>query len=390
MSRKTQRAPLKLHDEQIAKLEKLAGSRTAPLRKIERATILLHYYRGKSIVDIHKTLGVSRPTVYKCIDKALAMGPEAALKDKYHRPHPSTITEEAKLWVVNLACTKPVDHGYAAEIWTLCQLAKHVREHAPQLGYDCLKKAVKATVHRILKSHSVRPHKMKYYLENRDPEFDAKMMNILLVYREVNIINAYHKDGDPLPVVTVSVDEKPGVQAIKNAAPDLLPTPDGKHPELRRDYEYERLGTLSILSSLDLHTGHVIAQVHRRHRSKEFISLLKELDQYYAKESVIRIILDNHSAHISKETMKYLASRPNRFVYVHTPTHGSWLNLVETLFGKMQRTFLKRIRVSSVEELIERILRGIEEINAEPVVHRWTNFAFAEDMKCKEFAETQY
>jgi transposase len=133
---------------------------------------------------------------------------------------------------------------------------------------------------------------------------------------------------------------------------------------------------VSILAGLDLHNGQVIAQVHDKHRSCEFISLLKEMDAYYPVESTIRLILDNHSAHISKETMRYLASRPGRFLYVHTPTHGSWLNLVETLFSKMARTFLKHIRVNSKEELKERILQGIREINESPVVHRWRKFSF--------------
>jgi transposase len=84
--------------------------------------------------------------------------------------------------------------------------------------------------------------------------------------------------------------------------------------------------------------------------------------------------LDNHSAHISKETRAYLATRPNRFTYVHTPKHGSWLNLVETLFGKMAHTFLRQIRVKSKAELKERILLGIAEINAAPAVHRWKTF----------------
>jgi transposase len=138
------------------------------------------------------------------------------------------------------------------------------------------------------------------------------------------------------------------------------------------------LGTLSILAALDLHDGHLIAQVHDKHRSSEFISLLKEMDAYYPAESTIRIILDNHSAHISKETMKYLAGIPGRFLYVHTPPkHGSWLNLVETLFGKMARTFLKHIRVNSKQELKERILLSIREINTSPVVHRWKKFDLA-------------
>ena len=97
-------------------------------------------------------------------------------------------------------------------------------------------------------------------------------------------------------------------------------------------------------------------------------------DAYYPPACTIRLILDNHSAHISKETRAFLATRPNRFRYVLTPTHGSWLNIVETLFGKMARTFLKHIRVRSREELRERILKGIDEFNQAPVVHRWQAF----------------
>jgi len=171
----------------------------------------------------------------------------------------------------------------------------------------------------------------------------------------------------------VSIDEKPGVQAIANTAPDLPPVA-GKHPRVARDHEYKRHGTLSILASLDLHDGQVLARVEPRHRSREFVALLKDLDAHYAPGVTIRLILDNHSAHTSKETRAYLATKPNRFKYVHTPKHGSWLNLVETLFGKMARTFLRHIRVSSKAELKERILLGIAEINAAPVVHRWKKF----------------
>ena len=124
----------------------------------------------------------------------------------------------------------------------------------------------------------------------------------------------------------------------------------------------------------DLQDGHVIARVELRHRSIEFIALLKDLDAYYPPQSTIRLILDNHSSHISKETRAYLATRPNRFKYVLTPTHGSWLNIVETLFGKMARTFLRHIRVQSRDKLRRRILQGIAEINALPVVHRWKAF----------------
>lgn len=372
MGRTTNRPPLKLTKEEIELLQQNGNSRTLPKQEVQRSKILLLYYQKMDISEIKRQVGLSRPSIYKCIDKALAGGIKVGLEDKYHRPKEPVITDESKLWVINLACTKPKDHGYAAELWSYSLLADHIREHAARSGHECLSKAVKATVHRILKSHPIQPHKMKYYLEKRDPEFDKKMEDVLIVYKEVNLQN---DKGGETEVITISVDEKPGVQAIKNIAPDLPPKP-GKSKTWSRDYEYKRLGTLSILAALDLHDGHVIAQVHKRHRSREFIELLKEIDSYYPPDKTIRIILDNHSAHISKETMTYLRNKPNRFHYVHTPKHGSWLNLVETLFGKMARTFLKGIRVESAEELKKRIMKGVEEINAKPVVHRWNKFEF--------------
>ena len=116
------------------------------------------------------------------------------------------------------------------------------------------------------------------------------------------------------------------------------------------------------------------ARVERRHRSREFAARLKDLDAHDPAESVLSLIMDNHSAHIPRETQAFLASRPDRFQYVLTPKHGSWLNIVETLFGKMARTFLRHIRVQSWEELQTRILQGIAEINAAPVVRRWKKF----------------
>ena len=376
MPRRSQKAKLVVNEEQKAHLQQIANSRKSPLREVQRANILLQYSEGISISNIQKMIHVSRATVYKWIDKALAMGIDEGLLDKYHRPKEPVITEEAKAWVINLACSKPTEHGYAAEMWTRSALANHVRKHAEEAGHECLQKAAKATIQRILEGHPLRPHKIAYYLEKRDPEFDRKMAEVLCIYKEVNLQT---ETVESQSIVTVSLDEKPGVQAIQNIAPDLMPEP-GKRSRIMRDYEYKRLGTLSILASLDLKDGHVIAQVHDRHRSIEFISLLKEMDTYYPSECIIRIILDNHSAHISRETMKYLASRPGRFNYIHTPVHGSWLNLVETLFGKMARTFLKHIRVNSKKELKERILLGIQEINDDPVVHRWKKFDFTQAM----------
>lgn len=376
MAGKSRLPALTLAQEERERLEALSASRAAPLREVERARILLHYHAGQNPSVIQQTLGISRVTIYHCLHKALAMGVEAGLKDTFHRPKEPVIGSADKAWVAHLACTKPKDLGYAAELWTRQTLATHVREQAKVAGHPSLARAAKSTVQRILEEQQLQPHKVKYYLERRDPEFELKLKEVLLVYQEVMVQNqavATALSAVAPSVITVSIDEKPGVQAIENTAPDLPPVPK-KHPTVGRDHEYKRHGTLSILASLDLHDGHVVARVEERHRSREFVALLKDLDAYYPPSVTIRIVLDNHSAHISKETRAYLASRPNRFKYVHTPKHGSWLNLVETLFGKMAHTFLRQIRVKSRAELKERILLGIAEINAAPVVHRWKKF----------------
>lgn len=382
MAKITARPALILSKEEEEQLKSLAASRTAPFRKVQRAKILLGYRCGQNFSTLSRCLKVSRRIVYKHVDRALAAGVSVALGDHPHGSQP-TITPEAKAWVLSMACTKPKDHGYASELWTRSALTGHIRRQAVATGHPSLGHAVKSTIHTILRDAPVRPHKIQYYMERRDPEFDRKMKEVLMVYREVSELMEQPRTPD-LPAqagaprtVTVSVDEKPGVQAIANTTPDLPPVP-GKHPEVGRDYEYKRLGTASILAGLDLQDGHVIAHVERRHRSREFIALLKNLDGHYPADVTIRLILDNHSAHISKETMAYLATRPNRFLYVHTPKHGSWLNLVETLFGKMARTFLRGMRVQSWEELKARILKGVAEINEAPVVHRWRNFSALE------------
>jgi hypothetical protein len=370
MAGKSGRPKLILSAEQKEELARLSHSRGSPAREVQRAQILCRFEAGETITEIAGALKTTRPSVRKWVDKALAMGASAALKDTWHRPHAPVITEEAKAWVVHLACSKPKDHGYAAELWTRSLLARHVRQHAEQAGHPSLTKAAKATVHRILAAQPLHPERVQYYLEKRDPEFEAKMKDILLVYQDVALQNEARAEDATPSVITVSVDEKPGLQALANTTPDLPPLA-GKYPTVGRDHEYKRLGTCSILAALDLHNGHVTARVERRHRSREFIDLLKDLDTWYPADCTLRLVLDNHSAHISKETRAYLATRPNRFQYVLTPKHGSWLNIVETLFGKMARTFLRHIRVQSRAELRQRILQGIAEINAAPVVHRW-------------------
>lgn len=140
-----------------------------------------------------------------------------------------------------------------------------------------------------------------------------------------------------------------------------------------RDYEYKRLGTLSLIAGIDLLTGIAIPVVSETHKSSDFICLLKKLDERYPEGDIIRIICDNHSAHKSKEVQNYLATKPEgRYIFVFTPKHASWLNLIESFFSKMTKQMLKGIRVKSNQELEERIYQYFDEINKEPVVFHWT------------------
>ena len=361
------RAALNLQPDDYRELTKISKSRSETVARVRRAKILLFYATGKRISEISQEMKTNRPIIERTIDKALAYGPFPALNDLPRSGRTPTITDDAKSWVLSLACQKPTDLDYAHETWTYSILIKHIRKHCQEQDYPCLAKLGKGRLHAILSKSNIKPHKISYYLERRDPDFDEKMANVLCVYKEVEILNASNVERSS---VTISYDAKPGIQAIKNIAADLLPVP-GKYPSMGRDYEYKRLGTVSLLAGIDLHNGEVIPLVADRHRSREFKIFLDKLDANYPKDWKIRLVLDNHSSHISKETRTYLQSKPERFEFVFTPKHGSWLNLIESFFSKIARSFLRRIRVQSKEELVERIYKGIEQINQEPVVFRW-------------------
>ena len=222
----------------------------------------------------------------------------------------------------------------------------------------------------------MKPHKVRYYLERRDPAFAEKMAEVLCIYREVKILKqaaaASKKKRPSDAVAIISYDEKPGIQAIATTAPDLPPEP-GAHATFAREHEYKRHGTVSLLAGIDLVTGKVHALVMDRHRSREFIEFLALLDAAYPPCTAIRLILDNHSAHISRETKAWLADQPaHRFEFTFTPKHGSWLNLVEGFFSKLARSNLRHISVSSKQELKDRLIAAMDYFNRDPIVHTWT------------------
>ena len=365
--------PLTLSEEERSQLETITRTRTLQAQVVSRARILLLKSDGYSVDAIAEKVDLNRNSVLLCLKKFKAGGIENAIFDAPGRGRNAEITDEEKSWIINIACQKPVDLGYSAATWTYSKLTKHINETAESAGYIRLSTITKTSIKNILDAAEIKPFRIQYYCENRDPDFEAKMHQVLVVYKQLELLfdengELYIPAGEQ-EVHTVSYDEKPGIQAIATTSPDLKPNIE--NGTIKRDYEYKRLGTISLLAAIDLLTGEAIPLVRNTHNSDDFIDFLKLLDERYTAGDTIQIILDNHSVHTSKKVKQFLSTMPGRFVFVFTPKHGSWLNLIEGFFGKMTRQMLRGIRVSSKQELVNRIYQYFDEVNENPVVYHW-------------------
>lgn len=355
-------------------LERQTRARTIQAQTVNRARILLLKAEGRPINEIADKVGINRKSVMLCLKKYAEGGVENALFDAPGRGRNAEITDDEKAWIINIACQKPIDFGYAAETWTYAKLTSHINKNAEASGFTRLSTIHKSTVHSILDEAEIKPFRIKYYCENRDPDFENKMHNVLLVYKQLSM--QFDETGQFIPweedkqvIHVLSYDEKPGIQATATTSPDLLP--DEHHSTISRNYEYKRLGTLSLLAGIDLQTGEAIPLISETHNSKDYIEFLKVLDSKYPKGDKIRLILDNLKVHTSEVTREYLSTVPGRFEFVFTPKHGSWLNMIEGFFSKMTKQMLRGIRVKTKEELKERIYKYFDEINEEPVIFHW-------------------
>lgn len=365
-----------LQPEDKAELEKLVKSGMTPVIISQRAQILLKKAENKSSAVVAGEIGVSRHTVELWCQKYRNRGADQTMLDVLSvsegRGRKAQITGEAKTWLISIACMKPKDLGYAAETWTISLLTKHINKAAKEAGFDRLSTITESGVYRILEKADIKPFRIQCYCEKRDPDFDDKMHNVLLVYKQLSL--QFDEDGRLLPfgdgAVThiLSYDEKPGIQAVANTSDDLMP--NEANGVIKRDYD-KRLGTVSLMAGIDLQTGEALPLVSDTHNSDDYIAFLKMLDDKYPKGDKIRLILDNLKVHSSQKVIDYLETCPDRFEFVFTPKHASWLNLVEGFFSKMTKQVLHGIRVDSKEELIERIYKYFDEINADPVVYHW-------------------
>jgi transposase len=356
-----------LKPEEKARLEKIIRSGKSEKKEYDIARIIIMNHEDKGVNSIASELDTKRTRVYLVIDKAITFGVDKAMKDLPGRGRNRTIGDKTRSFVIKSACTKPSELGYTYEMWTNRLLTEYIRKNA--LEEYGLRNISNGTVSKILTKSNIRPHKIRYYMEKTDPEHENKQAEVLHVYREVKILRGENESAREMLTAILSYDEKPGIQAIRNIYIDK--PPDETNGYVSRNHDYRRNGTLSLMAGIDLVSGHIIPLIEDRHRSMEFVKWLELVDSYYPEDYMITIILDNHSVHTSKETMRHLSSRQWRFHFVFTPTHASWLNIIEMFFSKMARSMLRGIRVESKKELKVRMIEYIQDLNNDPIVFIW-------------------
>ena len=219
---------LELTKDQRDYLEAILRTRTIQAQIMNRSRIILLKADGESVDAIAKKVGLNRNSVLLCLKKFKEGGVENAIYDTPGRGRNPEITDDEKTWIIDIACHKPTEFGYPAEIWTYAKLTAHIQETAEAAKHPRLSTISRTMVAKILNEAEVKPFRIKYYCEKRDPEFETKMHNVLVVYKQISM--RFDKDGNLIPCEgtepethTVSYDEKPGIQALATTSPDLPP-----------------------------------------------------------------------------------------------------------------------------------------------------------------------
>jgi transposase len=323
-------------------LEALVADGNTAQKIVKRARIVLLTADGKGVMAIMREVGVSKTSVWRWPARFLEAGVEGLLKDKSKKPGKKPISDEVKHKVLEMAVKqRPAN----ATHWS-------VRMLADQIGGIS-----HTSVQRILKKHGLKPHLTRTFKVSNDPEFAAKVKNIVGFYM-----------NPPDKAIVLSVDEKSQIQALDRTQPGL-PMKKGRAGTMTHDYK--RHGTTTLFAALDVKTGEVIGECLPRHRAKEFIRFLKKIDRIVKRHLDVHLIIDNYGSHKTAQVEAWLAKHP-RFKLHFTPTSCSWLNLVERLFAEITRQRIRRGAFASVEELEAAIMDWINARNANPRPFEWT------------------
>jgi transposase len=326
------------------RLEAIVGDRNRQRKHVERARTVLAAAQRRPVQQVAAAVGVSRPMIWRWQQRFAEAGVEGLLRDKTRKPGKAPIPAETVARVVALTCGAPPPE---ATHWTGRAMARAV-------GISL------RSVQRIWQAHQLQPHRVRTFKRSRDPEFAAKLVDVVGLYVD-----------PPAHAVVLSIDEKSQIQALDRTQPGL-PIKPGRCGTMTHDYK--RHGTTTLFAALNVLDGTVIGRCMQRHRHAEFIRFLNAVERKVPAGKLIDAVVDNYATHKHPNVRKWLARHP-RWKFHFTPTSGSWLNAVETFFSALTRKRLRRGSFHSIIDLQAAINRYLAEHNANPKPFLWTKSA---------------
>ena len=332
--------PILLAPEELRQLEQWSRGRSTEQRLVLRSQIVLHAAAGRTNKEIVDELGTNEITVGKWRSRFALLRIDGIRQDAPRGAPPSVAPEMVEKIVELTLHSKPKGETH----WS-------TRTLADQLGVSHM------TVHRVWRARHLQPHRVQSFEISHDPKFEEKLVDVVGLY--VN---------PPERAIVFSVDEKPQMQALERTQ-TVLPVRSGFVEG--RPHEYKRNGTIDLYAALEILTGQVVTEFHRRHRHQEFLSFLTTLDRQAPKGFEVHVIVDNLSAHMTAEVERWVHSHP-RFHLHFTPTHSSWLNAVEGWFSKLETKALRRGSFRSVPALQRSVMEYVEAHNEVAMPFVWT------------------
>jgi transposase len=323
------------------RLAAILADRNRPQKHVARVRIILHSAERLDVAEVARRAGLSRPAVWRWQQRFAEAGVEGLLRDKTRRPGKPRTADATVQRVVALTCAEPPGE---TTHWTGRMMAK-----ATGLSLR--------TVQRIWAAHRLQPHRVRTFKRSRDPDFVAKLADIVGLYL-----------APPRHAVVLSVDEKSQIQALDRTQPGL-PIKPGKAGTMTHDYV--RHGTTTLFAALNVLDGTVLGRCMQRHRHQEFIRFLGAIEAAVPAGKLVHVILDNYATHKHPKVRAWL-DRHQRWTFHYTPTSGSWLNAVESFFSAMTRRRLRRGVFRSLVDLQAAIHRYVTEHNADPKPFIWT------------------
>src|ERR1022692_3844320 len=323
------------------RLDAIVADRNSPQKHVWRARIVLLSAAGVGTAEIMRTVGVSKTAVWRWQERFMEEGVDGLLKDKTRPSRIAPLGPAVAERVVALTLDDPPGE---TTHWTAEAMAK-------------LAGVSVSSVQRIWRSHGLQPHRVRQFKLSKDPQFAAKVRDIVGLYVD-----------PPAHAIVLSVDEKSQIQALDSTQPGL-PLKKGRAGTMTHDYK--RNGTTTLFAALDVLEGKVIGRCMQRHRHQEFIRFLNAIEAEVPASKLIHVILDNYAAHKHPKGRAWLGRHP-RFVFHFTPTSASWLNAVEGFFAKLTKRRLKRGVFRSIVDLQAAINRFLAETNDAPRPFTWT------------------